>query len=208
MRPTPATAVADHKRALDALRAQIRRCRRCPLAAGRTHAVPGAGPDAARVMVVGEAPGRREDESGQPFVGAAGRVFDALLASIGLARGDVYITNVVKCRPFTGSPPGRNRPPRPLEIERCRPWLEEELRLVRPAIVVPMGQVALEAFLPGRRIGEVHGRPHDQDGRIVLPLYHPALARFGAAAQALLRRDIQALARLLRGRRAKRRGRR
>lgn len=190
-------AAAARERALARLRSRVRACERCGLAAGRTQAVPGVGPADARVMFVGEAPGRWEDERGEPFVGTAGRFFDTLLRSVGLTRGEVYVTNVVKCRPFVGPAPGRNRPPRPAEIEACRPWLEEELRLVQPEIIVPMGRVALDYFLPGRKISEVHGKPQRADGRTILPLFHPALARYGPAARQTLLRDFRILRRLL-----------
>ena len=151
-------------------------------------------------MFVGEAPGRHEDLRGEPFVGLAGRFFDRLLASIGLERDEVYITNVVKCRPFMGTSPGRNRPPRPDEIKTCRPWLDEELQIVRPEIIVPMGGVAVNAFLPGRKITDVHGVPHRQDGRIILPVFHPAIGRWGEAGRRKLDADFRALGALLRSR--------
>lgn len=191
---------SGRERALRVLRAKIRACRRCPLGANRTQAVPGIGPADARVMFVGEAPGRQEDLKGEPFVGLAGRFFDSLLASVGLERDEVYITNVVKCRPFTGTSPGRNRPPRPDEIRTCRPWLDEELQIVRPEIIVPMGGVAVNAFLPGRKITEVHGVPHHQDGRIILPVFHPAMGRWGREGRRKLDEDFRALGALLQSR--------
>lgn len=193
--------IAARERALARLRGRIRRCERCTLAAGRTQAVPGIGPADARVMFVGEAPGRWEDERGEPFVGTAGKFFDTLLTSIGLRRADVYITNVVKCRPFVGPAPGRNRAPRPAEIEACRPWLLAELAIVRPEIVVPMGRVALDHFLPGRKISEVHGTPQRMGGRTILPLFHPALARYGPLPRRTLLRDFRILGALLRAKR-------
>lgn len=197
-RTIAASETAGRERALRRLQARIRRCEQCVLAAGRTQAVPGVGPALARVMFVGEAPGRWEDERGEPFVGTAGKFFDTLLASIGLGRGEVYITNAVKCRPFVGPPPGRNRAPRPAEIAACRGWLEEELAVVAPEIVVPMGRVAVECFLPGRKISEVHGKPQTLGGRTVLPLFHPALSRYGQGARETLKRDFLVLGRLLR----------
>lgn len=160
--------------------------------------MPGVGPADARIMFVGEAPGRQEDLRGEPFVGAAGRFFDSLLASAGLNRTDVYITNTVKCRPSTGPAPGRNRPPGPDEIHTCRPWLEDELRIVQPEIIVPMGGVAVNAFLPGKKITEVHGMPHRQDGRIIFPVFHPAMGRWGQAGRRRLTADFRALRGLLR----------
>lgn len=149
-------------------------------------------------MLVGEAPGRREDEQGRPFVGRAGRVLDELLASIGLPRAQVYITNVVKSRPFVGPAPGRNRVPTPMEIAACRGWLDAQIALIRPEIIVAMGQVALAYFAPGVRISEVHGRALLREGRVVLPVFHPAVAARAPALAAALRADFRTLGRLLR----------
>ena len=149
-------------------------------------------------MLVGEAPGREEDLKGEPFVGTAGRFLDTLLASVGLTRGEVYITNVVKSRPFVGPPPGRNRPPLTNEIQACRAWLDEQLRIIRPQVVVAMGRIALEYVLPGRKISEVHGTPQRQDGRTILPLFHPAAALHRQALRDVLKQDFLVLGRLLR----------
>lgn len=184
--------------ALQALHEEIRKCQRCSLWAARTQAVPGVGPADARVMLVGEAPGRQEDLQGQPFVGQAGRFLDVLLASIGLARGEVYITNVVKSRPFIGPPPGRNRSPLANEIQACRKWLDEELRIIQPEIVAAMGRIAVEYFLPGKKIAEVHGSPQQQGARTILPLYHPALARYGEGPREMLIADFLKLGELIR----------
>lgn len=186
-------------RALQALHEEIRRCQGCSLWAARTQAVPGVGPADARVMLVGEAPGRQEDLKGEPFVGQAGRFLDVLLASVGLTRGEVYITNVVKSRPFIGPPPGRNRSPLAAEIQACRRWLDEELRIIQPEIAVAMGRIAVEYFLPGKKIAEVHGIPQQQGARTVLPLYHPALARYGEGPRRILTQDFLKLGELIRG---------
>lgn len=201
--PTPTRPKA---RALAGLHAEIRRCQRCPLWATRTQAVPGVGPADARIMLVGEAPGRREDLQGEPFVGAAGRVLDALLASVGLTRGDVYITNVVKSRPFVGPPPGRNRAPAAGEILACRAWLDEQLRIIRPQVVVAMGRTALAYFLPGARISTVHGRAVRQRGRTILPLFHPAAALRRRALRQTLQRDFLKLRQVWRAAPGPRRG--
>lgn len=148
-------------------------------------------------MFVGEAPGRQEDVRGEPFVGAAGRFLDDLLESAGLSRERVFITNVVKSRPVTDSLPGRNRAPRPEEIAACTPWLEEQLRIIRPRLVVTLGRVALGYFLPGRKISQVHGRPVTLGGVTILPLYHPAMALYRRDWTALLRRDFRTIPRLL-----------
>lgn len=149
-------------------------CTRCDLAPGRKQVVRGIGALRARVLVLGEAPGAREDETGEPFVGAAGRLFDRLLEQNGLERREVYITNVVACRP-----PG-NRPPKVREVKAHAGWLEEQVRLVRPEVVVTLGRVALTYFLPGARVTELTGIPQQVawHGRslTLLPLFHPAAA--------------------------------
>jgi len=151
-------------------------------------------------MVVGEAPGRREDQLGEPFVGAAGRFLDELLASIGLQRDKVFITNILKSRPVIGPPPGRNRVPAPAEIAACTPWLEEQLRIVKPAVIVTLGRIPLNYFLPGKRISEVHGRPYRRGSMTVLPLYHPAMALYRRDWVTILRQDFRQIPRLLRRR--------
>jgi len=135
-----------------------------------THLVPGEGSEAAEVMIVGEAPGRQEDENGRPFCGRAGRLLDEALEATGLPRADVYITNVVKARP------PRNRDPTAPEVEHWMPVLEAELALVAPRLVVPLGRHALAHFAPGTKIGDVHGTLLVERGRALYPLYHPAAA--------------------------------
>jgi uracil-DNA glycosylase len=135
-----------------------------------THLVPGEGPAGAAVMVVGEAPGGGEDRQGRPFVGRAGALLNALLDAAGLQRDDVYVTNVVKARP-----PG-NRDPRAPEVEHWMPVLEQELALVAPRLVVPLGRHALAHFAPEAKVSEVHGSVLMAQGRALFPLYHPAAA--------------------------------
>jgi uracil-DNA glycosylase len=153
--------------------------------------VPGEGREDAEVMVVGEAPGRFEDEQGRPFVGRAGQLLDEVLAEAGLARGDVFITNVVKARP-----PG-NRDPTKAEVEHWMPVLEQQLALVAPRLVVPLGRHALAHFAPGARIGEVHGRAFAQRGRELFPLYHPAAALRSTKLRETLLADARTLGGLL-----------
>lgn len=149
-------------------------CTRCDLAEGRTRVVAGDGPDDARIVFVGEAPGRDEDLSGRPFVGRAGRLLDQLLAAAGLERREIFVTNILACRP-----PG-NRDPRVREIRAHAPWLEEQLRLIEPELIVTLGRVALNYFIPGARITELIGVVQEtkREGRSIplLPLYHPAAA--------------------------------
>jgi len=159
--------------------------------------VPGAGPATARIVFVGEAPGRQEDLRGEPFVGRAGQVFDQLLASIGLSRDDVYVTNLVKSRPFVGGPPGRNRSPSQDEIAACTPWLREQLAIIRPTIVVTLGVLALKSVSPSSALAKVHGRIVAHDAFSIVPLYHPAVARYGPRWNTILRRDFQRLREVL-----------
>ncbi len=149
--------------------------------------VPGEGNPAAAVMFVGEAPGATEDALGRPFVGRAGRLLDELLAEAGLAREDVWITNVVKARP------PKNRDPKPAEVAHCMPWLERELALIAPRLVVPLGRHALKHFAPQARIGEVHGRVLAAGGRELFPLYHPAAAMYNQGLRATLFADARVL---------------
>jgi len=162
--------------------------------------VPGEGPARADVMLVGEGPGKEEDLTGRPFVGRAGRVLDELLAGVGLRREDVYVTNVIKDRAATPGDPPRDRPPAPLEIAACAPWLAAQLALIRPRIVVTLGRHALAAFLPGAQIADVHGRPQRRGAQTILPLYHPSYALHNPNVRPVLRRDIQILTELLRAR--------
>src|SRR5687767_7128269 len=145
-----------------------------------TRMVPGEGNPRAAVVFVGEAPGATEDALGRPFVGRAGKLLDELLAEAGLVRGDVWITNVVKARP------PRNRDPRAPEIAHCMPWLERELELIRPRLVVPLGRHALKHFAPAAKIADVHGRL--LDGHL-FPLYHPAAAMYNQTLRETLFAD-------------------
>ena len=154
--------------------------------------VPGEGREDADVMFVGEAPGRFEDEQGRPFVGRAGQLLDEVLAEAGLARSDVFITNVVKARP-----PG-NRDPTRAEVEHWMPVLEQQLELVAPWLVVPLGRHALAHFAPGAKIGESHGRPMTERGRELFPLYHPAAALRSTKLRETLLADARALGKLAR----------
>lgn len=176
----------------------IHGCTRCPLANGRTHTVPGEGNVLSDVLLVGEGPGAREDRTGHPFVGPAGELLSELLASIGWGRQDVFITNVVKCRPPA------NRDPAPAEIGACAPYLEAQERALDPAVVVTLGRHSLQRYLPGARIGSVHGQMRrSYNGRHIFPMYHPAAALHQASLRETLFRDIRGLpAALLDARRA------
>ena len=138
---------------LNTLYEDVRACRKCALAEGRNLAVPGEGPDQAEVMFIGEAPGYHENRLGRPFVGAAGRFLEELLASIGLQRTDVYICNVIKCRP------PKNRDPLPHEIEACRPFLDAQIALVAPRLIVTLGRHSMARWFPKASISRIHGQP-------------------------------------------------
>lgn len=171
------------------LASTARGCTACPeLAATRTTVVPGQCPEGADVLLLGEAPGAREDAEGLPFVGRAGALLDELLAEAGMPRQDVAVANVLKCRP------PRNRAPRRVEAVNCRPWLERQLELADPLLVLTLGSTALAwALGPGTRISAVRGAPLPWRGRTLLATYHPSAAlRFGPAGQpmAALRADL------------------
>ena len=156
--------------ALAALYEEIADCPACSLARTRTQTVPGSGPAPAEVMCIGEAPGAREDERGLPFVGAAGRFLDELLAGVGLSRETVHIANVAKCRP-----PG-NRDPAPEEIAACKPFLDRQIAIVDPLLIVTLGRFSMARWFPGQTISRIHGQPRREGGRLVLPMFHPAAA--------------------------------
>lgn len=181
---------------LQELNRQASACVRCRLAETRTQVVFGSGSPTARLMFVGEAPGFHEDKNGVPFVGAAGKLLERLLGDIGLARADVYIANVLKCRP-----PG-NRDPQPDEIEECRPWLYGQIALIRPLVICTLGNFATK-LLTGDPAGitKVHGVPQDVtvgDTPVRLfPIYHPAAALYTRAMLAVLEEDFRKLPGLL-----------
>jgi DNA polymerase len=174
---------------LEALAAEIRAHRGCGHEPCETcmNPVPGEGSPVAEVMLVGEAPGANEDATGRPFVGRAGRLLDELLAAAGLAREAVFITNVLKARP-----PG-NRDPRAAEVAHSLPWLEAQLALIQPRLLVPLGRHALAHFAPGARIGEVHGTLVIARGLALFPLYHPAAGLRSRALKEALFADAAAL---------------
>ena len=169
--------------ALSELCQQIVTCQKCEtLVRQRTQVVPGDGAEDAKIMFVGEAPGWHEDQQGRPFVGPAGQYLNQLIASINLKREQVYITNVIKCRP-----PG-NRDPLPAEILACRKWLEGQTELIRPKIVVTLGRYSMAMFFPGKSISKIHGTAQKRDDIIYYAMYHPA----AALHQQSLRQTIEA----------------
>lgn len=178
----------DSLGSLDALWAHMGDCQRCSLAATRTTLVFGVGNPEADLLFIGEAPGRNEDLKGEPFVGAAGKLLDELLASIGLHRSEVYIANVLKCRP-----PG-NRDPLSAEIETCTPFLAEQVRIIDPKVVVTLGNFATRCILDTERgITQLRGRLYEVAGRRVVPIYHPAAALYSPDKRQVLFDDFRRL---------------
>jgi uracil-DNA glycosylase family 4 len=168
--------------ALTQLCEEIIACRDCELAKYRTKVVPGEGAEDADLLFIGEAPGWHEDQQGRPFVGPAGQFLDQLLASIGLRREEVYIANVIKCRP------PQNRDPLPTEIQICRKWLDRQIEIIQPQMIITLGRYSLARYFPNQSISKIHGKPRKSGGVIYYPMYHPA----AALHQGSLRRTIEA----------------
>lgn len=166
---------------------EISGCTLCPLHAGRTQTVPGSGSPTAEIMFIGEAPGRYEDEQGVPFVGRSGQYLNYLLDKIGLVRGDVFITNVVKCRP-----PG-NRDPQQVEIDTCKPYLDRQIETIDPKVIVTVGRFSMARYFPKAKISEIHGQPLYADGRAYYPIYHPAAALRNARLKVDMETDFKRL---------------
>lgn len=177
--------------ALVELYEEIADCPACGLARTRTQTVPGSGPAPTEVMCIGEAPGAREDEQGLPFVGAAGRFLDELLGDIGMSRETVHIANVVKCRP-----PG-NRDPQPEEIAACQPYLDRQIALVDPLLIVTLGRFSMARWFPGKTISRIHGQPQRFDNRLVMPMFHPAAALRRGDLRAVIAADFARIPALL-----------
>jgi DNA polymerase len=175
----------------DELVHQIQHCTLCSLSGKRTKAVPGEGDLAADFLFIGEGPGFNEDQQGRPFVGPAGRLLEELLASIGMKREDVYITNMVKCRP------PNNREPLPGEIEACKPYLDRLIELIGPKVVVTLGSYSLARFFPGEPIGKARGRPRRWNGILIYPVYHPAAALRNGSLRSALESDFSRLPSIL-----------
>jgi DNA polymerase len=180
----------ERRAALDAIAAEVRACTACRLHAGRANAVPGEGDPMTEVVLVGEGPGVNEDRLGRPFVGRAGDLLVRLLASIGWQRGDVFITNVVKCRPPD------NRDPEPDEVAACAPYLRRQLEVLDPALVVTLGRHSMGRFMPGTTISRAHGTVADVDPATgagharVFAMYHPAAALRAAAVETATFADV------------------
>jgi DNA polymerase len=190
-------ATEDVLAELKRLNREVETCTRCDLHLNTTHGVPGEGPADADIMLVGEGPGFNEDKQGRPFVGAAGRFLEELLAIAGLKRTDVYITNVVKHRL------PNNRDPLPTELAACWPYLDRQIRVIDPRLIVTLGRFSLGTFFPGALISKVHGALREKDGRYFFPMYHPAAALHQDRLRQTLTDDMAKLAEFIRGQLAK-----
>jgi len=180
-------------RLLEKIAEEVRVCQDCDLWRGRTNAVPGEGRHGARVMLIGEAPGRQEDETGRPFMGSAGKRLDAALLDAGISRGEVFITNIVKCRP------PHNRRPKKIEADSCKSYLDRQIRALNPSLIVLLGDTALKRFFPRMRLASSHGRVLLKRGRRFLPTYHPAAVIYDRSLQRILFKDFRGIRMLLRG---------
>jgi len=162
-------------------------CTRCKLHHSRKHAVPGHGNPHASIMFIGEGPGFHENEQGLPFVGAAGQFLDELLSAANLSREDVFITNVVKCRP-----PG-NREPLIEELEACKPYLDRQIAAINPDIIVTLGRISMGYFINNGKISGIHGKSFWTNGRMIVPMYHPAAALHQPSIKDVVRKDFMKL---------------
>lgn len=178
----------EKKRLAEATLAQIARevsvCERCMLHHSRKLAVPGEGPVDSEIMFIGEGPGFHENEQGRPFVGAAGKYLEELLAKINIQRGEVFIGNVVKCRP------PNNRDPLPEELAACSDYLERQIQVINPKVIVTLGRYSMARFLPNAKISDVHGQSFRIKGRMIVPMFHPAAALHQPSLKASVERDF------------------
>lgn len=170
---------------------QISKCEKCALCKTRINVVPGGGNSNADIMFIGEGPGKNEDEQGIPFVGAAGKMLDKLIGLIGLTREDIYIANVVKCRP------PNNRDPLPEEVDACRPWLDQQIKIIKPKLIVLLGRHSMDRFLPNQKISLDHGKPKRRKGQVYFPIYHPAAALYRNSLLEDLEKDFKKIPKVL-----------
>ena len=172
---------------LNQIAEDVRACTNCRLHKDRIKAVPGEGPPNAEIMFVGEGPGRNEDRMGRPFVGQAGKLLEALLATAGLVREKIFIANVVKCRP------PNNRAPRKDEIRACWPYLQKQIKIIQPKIIGTLGNHATETLLGETGIGKLHGTRHEYEGTVLIPLYHPAAGLYNPDLKQIMSEDLKSL---------------
>ncbi len=183
--------MADPGDVLKRIAGQVKVCRKCPLWRSRTNAVPGTGAARAKVLLIGEGPGRMEDEIGLPFVGSAGKRLDSMLLIAGLRREDVFITNVVKCRP------PKNRKPKRLEADTCYQYLRRQIVAVDPRVILLLGDTAFKQFFPERELRASHGKILRRDGRNFLPTYHPASTLYNPSLKRVVEEDLKEVGRHL-----------
>ncbi len=172
---------------LQEVASQVTVCEKCELHFSRKKAVPGEGPVSSEIMFIGEGPGFYENEQGRPFVGQAGKLLEELLAALGMVRQQVFITNVVKCRP-----PG-NRDPLPEELAACNDYLDRQIEAINPTVIVTLGRYSMAKFLPYAKISDVHGQAAWVKGRLVVPMYHPAAALHQPSLKPALEKDFTRL---------------
>ncbi len=170
---------------------EVATCTRCMLHHSRKNAVPGEGPVDSEIVFIGEGPGFHENEQGRPFVGAAGKFLEELLAIIGMRREQVFIGNVVKCRP------PNNRDPLPEELAACSDYLERQIQAINPKVIVTLGRYSMARFLPNAKISQIHGKPFHIRGRLIIPMYHPAAALHQPSLKPSVVRDFATLPELI-----------
>ncbi len=183
--------VDERAEALEKVAAQVRVCKLCDLWKGRTNAVPGAGRVDAEIMFIGEGPGFNEDKQGLPFVGQSGKYLETLLKLIDLKREDVFIGNVVKCRP------PENRDPLPIEISTCKSYLDQQIDLINPLLIVTLGRFSMARYFPNSKITQIHGQAKIEGGRAYYPLFHPAAVLRDPGKQTLMQDDFKRIPEIL-----------
>ena len=181
----------EPEKVLAQVASEVAECMKCALHYSRKNAVPGEGPKNASIMFIGEGPGFHENEQGRPFVGAAGKLLDELLEKIGLKRSQVFITNVVKCRPPS------NRDPLPDELAACSEYLERQIQAINPKVIVTLGRYSMAHFVPNAKISDIHGQAMTIRGRLIVAMYHPAAALHQGSLKPVLERDFARLPELI-----------
>ena len=177
--------------ALTNLNEEIKRCQDCDLAKNRNKVVPGEGPEKATILFIGEAPGWHEDQQGRPFVGPAGQFLEDLLSTISLKREQVFIANVIKCRPPS------NRDPLPVEIQACKKWIDRQIELIQPQIIVTLGRYSMARYFPNQSISKIHGKEKKEGEIIYYPMYHPAAALHQGSLRKIIETDMLKIPELL-----------
>lgn len=177
--------------ALNQIAAEVRTCTLCDLHLTRTHAVPGAGSYQSEILFIGEGPGMNEDKQGLPFIGRSGDYLDKLFRLIGLNRETVFITNVVKCRP------PENRDPLPIEINTCKPYLDQQINLIDPLMIVTLGRFSMGRYFPGGKITQIHGQAKIENGRAYYPLFHPAAILRNPTMEPVMEADFKRIPEIL-----------